>query len=186
METMQDRERTAEEVTLESEGDDLAQPLPEVIAAAHEGRVGSVQDEIDATEWFMESDVPTEEETAPTVLKVNVGTVEKPKRITWKIVPLPDAEFRKFRQASMPRAARRDPRQMGNIDDAKYHALVVVAASVDPNFREIAQRKGVADPADVLRHRLAHKPGLIAGISGYVSDISGFDDADLEVAAGNS
>lgn len=181
METMQDRVTDAD---VESDVD-LPQ-VPEVIAAAQENRPVSVADEVDATEWFMEADVPTEEETQPTVLKINVGTVEKPKRITWRIVPLPDAEFRKFRQASLPRSARRDPRQMGNIDDSKYHALVVVAASVDPNFREVAQRKGVADPADVLRNRLAHKPGIIAQISGYVSDISGFDEADLEVAAGNS
>lgn len=184
METTQDRELGARDDVEPDDGD--LPSVPEVIAAAQEGRVATTTDEIDATEWFMESDVPTDEEVAPTVLKVNVGTVEKPKRIVWKIVPLPDGEFRKFRQASLPRAARRDPRQMGNIDDSKYHALVVVAASVDPNFNEIAKRKGVADPADVLRHRLAHKPGLIAQISGYVSDISGFDENDLEVAAGNS
>jgi hypothetical protein len=162
--------------------------VPEAVKAAEEGRVtepGEV--EIDATAWLMDSDAPTADELQPTVLRLNVGTPDAKKIVEWHIVPLPEGEFRKFRQAAMPRAARRGgAMNLSQTDDGRYHRLVVTAATVYPNLREIAEKKGIADPAEIVRHRFAAKPGLVAQISGYVSDISGFDESDVEVVAGNS
>lgn len=185
VEQQEDRDET--DLMLEQEGSHLDQAeLPESVQKAEAGPMEPGEEELDATEWFMASDSPTEDEIEPTVLKVNVGTAENKRIIRWSIVPLPDSEFRKFRRAALPRASRRGGGVgVGDVDDGKYHLLVVCAATVDPDLREIARRKGVGDPAEVVRHRLAHKPGLIAQISGYVSDISGYDEGDLEVAAGN-
>ena len=128
------------------------------------------EEEIDATDWFMSSDEPTEDEVEPTVLRINVGTPENKKILQWKIVPLPDSEFRKFRRLALPRTARRGGAiNAATLTTGRYH-LLVVGATVDPNLREIARMKGVNDPAEVVSTgwRIA---GLIVQISGYVSDI---------------
>lgn len=179
-----------DDLTIVGRDDHEESSVPESVRAASEPGAniepGSV--EIDATDWMMESDAPTAEEVEPTELKINVGTPDAKKIVTWKVVPLPDDEFRKFRKAAQPRAARRgNPlNAMMDTDDSKYHLLIVTAATVYPNLAEIAQKKGVPDRAQIVKHRFAHKPGLISQISGVVSDISGYDETDLEVVAKNS
>lgn len=162
--------------------------VPEAVELASKGQI-TPEVELDATDWLLSSDGPDEEDTEPTKLRLNVGRPGEPRFIDWFIVPLPDAEFRRFRKMAMGNRQQRRQVMQGDptaVDDALFHRLVVTAATVKPNLREVATSKGVQDPAQVLAHRFAHKPGLIAQISGYVSDISGNDPDDVEIVAGNS
>lgn len=165
--------------------------VPQSVLDAGDGKKITAESEIDATAWFLSSadGGPTEEELEPTVLRVNVGTTTEPKRIAWKIVPLPEREFRRFRKMAMGNRQQRRAVLQGDpssIDDALFHRLVVTAATVDPDLVKIAGMKGVGDPSLVLEARFAAKPGIITQISGYVSDISGNDPDDVELTAGNS
>lgn len=184
------------------EHDEASEALPESVrtAASDEFEAAAKKQDrdleigvtmVDATEWLMESDEPTQDEVQAVELKINIAPFGQPKRImSWFVVPLPDAEFRRFRQMAQPRKVRRGMLpSMGDMNDGRYHELVVTAATVNPDLREVARSKGVEDPAAVLRHRFAHKPGLIAQISGMISDASGFSEDDVDVvekAAGNS
>lgn len=187
-----DSTKTAE--TLGAEHDDgVDEPeettLPPAVVAAQKGEIKEPgQDETDATAWLLDSDTPTPDEVEPTEIKLNVGTPAKTKILSWFVVPLPDAEFRKFRRLVTGNRRARRALQQGDVtgvDDWAYHLMVVAAATVSPDLRAAAEAKGV-DVVDVLRHRFAAKPGLINQVSGIVSDISGMDEADAEVVAGNS
>lgn len=177
------------EVEREHDDDDLIRrTTPASVRQAAAGAPETAAVEMDATAWLLESDVPTRDEVEPQEIILNVGTSDAPKKIKWFVVPIPDEEFRKARRAALPRAQRRGQQMPGvaDLDETKYHSIIVAAATVEPNLSEVGARKGVADTAAIVRHRFAHKPGLIAQISGVVSDISGFDEADLEVVAKNS
>jgi hypothetical protein len=163
--------------------------LPEAVVAAKKGDDLTEEQEGDATAWLLESDIPTPDEVEPTEIRLNVGSPAKPKMLSWFVVPLPDAEFRRFRNMAMGSRRQRRAAVAGDltgVDDWKYHLLVVAAATVKPDLLEIARAKGIADTTDILKHRFAAKPGLVNQISGIVSDISGMDEADAEVVAGNS
>lgn len=180
-----------------ADGDTLS-AIPEAVREVAErtdeeaGRVaepGTI--EVDATEWLMAADEPTEEEVQPVELRINIAAPgEKKKMISWWVVPLPDEEFRKFRNMAQPRRARRGMMpNMGDMNDGRYHLLVVTAATVIPDLRAVAKAKGVSDPAEVVRNRFRHKPGLVAQVSGMISDVSGYSEEDVDIAertAGNS
>lgn len=159
--------------------------IPETVREAADGKISEPGvDEIDATDWLMEADVPTADELEPVELRINLASLgEKKRMLSWWVVPLPDEEFRKFRNMAQPRKARRGGMpNIGDMNDGRYHLLVVTAATVKPDLREVAAKKGINDPAEVLAHRFRHKPGLIAQISGMISDVSGYAEEDVEIA----
>jgi hypothetical protein len=167
--------------------------LPEAVQEAERGVPTEPEVEMDATAWLMDSEGPTEEEIAPTSMRINIGTPETgPRWIIWKVVPLPAGEFKKFRRAAMGNRQQRRQVMQGDataMDDFLYNRMVVAAATVHPDLQAAAAAKSVGgikvDVLDVLAHRFAAKPLLISQISGVVSDISGGDEADVEVVAGN-
>lgn len=165
---------------------------PESITEAAAGKIsGTGETEIDATEWLLSTELVGEEaEPEPTLCKLNIGTPEKRQIVEWWVRPLDGDSFKAFRQRAMGsnRSARRASpgAVVQEMDDQLYHLLVVTAATVTPDLRAAAKAKNVADPSLIVKHRFRHKPGLVTQISGVVSDISGYDEGDLEVAAGNS
>lgn len=169
------------------EADETEIPVPEGIDLAEDGKPVEADQEMDATEWLLSSDGPSAEEIAPTRLRINVGSATEQRYIEWHIVPLPDSEFKKLQRSSFGNRQTRRRVAQGDVtavDQSKYNRKVVAAATVYPDLKEQAARKGV-DVIDLLDHRFAAKPLLLSQIAGYVSDISGGDEADVEVVAGN-
>jgi len=182
---------TKERERSEFEGFDRPEPgapeRPEGVELAADGKQVDAGQEMDATEWLLASDGPSEEETEPTKLRINFGTGTNPQWKEWHIVPLPDSEFRKFQRAALGnRQARRQVAQgdLSAVDQARYNRMVVAAATVHPDLKKAAAIKGV-DVLDLLENRFAARSLLLTQIAGYVSDISGGDEADVEIIAGN-
>jgi len=149
------------------------------------------QAQTDALEWFVGIDEDEAPETKP--LKLNFGTDETPKWITWTICPVSMETMRAIRQrATQSRAARRT----GSVDEYRVNLEVVAAGTVDPDLQEAARRMheaktGPLDPVECVRIRFQKKPGFIAQIAGHIMSLSGFDDDDVQeveqvAAAGNS
>jgi hypothetical protein len=188
----QHQEDAERAVTFEGDEPEARDVIPAEVREAAEGKISEPGvEEVDATEWLLAADEPTEDEVQPVELKINLASPgQSPRIMSWWVVPLPGEEFRKFRTMAQPRRARRSGMPVLNdMNDERYHTLVVTAATVKPDLREIARSKGVNDPAEVLRHRFRHKPGLIAQISGMISDVSGYAEDDVQIAekaAGNS
>jgi hypothetical protein len=160
--------------------------VPDVIHDAAEGKVSEPGvEEVDATEWLLSS-----ADEDPEIEPETIWITHKGKRIKWQVVPLPGDEFKKFRaMATGNRAAKRAQsagQMAGAFDENKYNLLIVTAATVFPDIRDAAKKLGVADPAEVVQRRFIDKPGWIAQIAGVVSDASGYDESEIEVAAGNS
>lgn len=130
-----------------------------------------------ATDWFL-----SDEHIAPDLfvhtIEVDVGPPQEARWITWKVRPLDTDEMTAIRRQAQ-QAPNRQGRRLGargEEDQAQFMRLVVVTASIDPDFHAVAQAKRIADPTLVLKERLAHKPGIVDLIAGEIITLSGYDD----------
>lgn len=148
-----------------------------------------------ATEWFLGiEEIPT-----TYTLQVNIGPPDQERWFAWTLTSI-DAETLKHcrEQATTgSRMARRAARAGGapaEVNSEEMNARILIAGSIDPDFREIAKVRGAEDMPDpdhnalmLLRHRLQHKPGLIDQLAGEVLALSGYDDEAIrENAAGKA
>lgn len=151
-----------------------------------------------ATEWFLsDKEIPMTR-----TLDINVGTPDQRHVIVWTITAIDGDTIKRARKQAEEggsRAALRRARAAGQapeVDAQEANARIVVAGSVNPDFRALAKlkmdRQGVSSPPDpdipavmMLKYRLGHKPGLIDLIAGEILSLSGYDDDDIqEHAAG--
>lgn len=151
-----------------------------------------------AIDWFLSD----EEIPMSRTLDVNIGTPDRRYVIPWTITAISGEQIKQARKLSEEggtRAAIARARRSGTppeVDSQEANARILVAGSVEPDFRELAKMKmekqGVKAPPDsdspavmLLKYRLAHKPGLIDLLAGEVLSLSGYDDDDIqEHAAG--
>jgi hypothetical protein len=154
-----------------------------ITAAANDKKLSPVEAQ-DALEWFLSD----EDQDFTQELRLNVGSPSKPKWVSWEIKTVDLDTLRRIRRQSQAgsRAQRRGA-QAGEIDEVEANLRIVLEGTHKPDLREIAKQKGDVDPAETLKRRFSHKPGLIGQISGEIMSISGYDDEDVrEVdAAGN-
>lgn len=151
-------------------GPDLIKKLadPKGAEKASEG------EKMDALEWFLSDDSDAFTHT----MELNVGTPNKPKWIGWEMKPVDLDTLRRIRrQAAGNRKSRRD--NNGEIDEVEANLRIVVEGTVSPDMKEVAKAKGILDPADALRFKFQHKPGLLGQIAGEIMALSGYDDEDL-------
>ena len=159
----------------------------------------------DALDWFLSDD----DASFTKAIKLNVGgpvdedgkalnPKEPPKWIEWVVRPIDLDTIQTIRrQANRPgnRRQRRMPgASQGEFDEMLFNLGVVVEATVHPDVRVAAQRRGIADPRQALKLRFQRKSGLIGQIVGEVLDMSGYNENDVQdssdapspsVAAGN-
>jgi len=123
-----------------------------------------------ATEYFL-----SDEPEAPTHLafEVNVAAAGRPPRwVRWVVRSLQRAEIREIREDSI------DP-NTGREDDMEVNMRILIAASVDPDFKDAAVRGKYADPADLVNRKFAHKPGIIEAIARKANEMSGYGNAQI-------
>lgn len=112
-----------------------------------------------ATDWFLSEE---DEPVAITTFDVNVAPASKPaKWIRWSIRPLTRHEFKQIQEDASG-------------DDLEANVRTVIAGSIEPNFADERVRHGLADPADILKRKVKHKPGLIEQLSRKINEASGF------------
>jgi hypothetical protein len=136
-------------------------------------------DVADATAWFL-----SDEDTgsgATKDIEINVGR-GRDHFVTWTVQSISRERIRQIRRDSRITRGRQ---QTGEIDEMAANLGIAAAGTIVPDLTEIAAQLGTNDTADVLRKRLAHKPGLIDAIAAEVLTVSGYDDNDVrDVAAG--
>lgn len=140
-----------------------------------------------ALEWFLDPD-PTDITTAK--IDINVGGPDGSGTEQWITLTLQVVDRARIRQIRKE-SEEKQPDGSKEVNDLEANLRIAVEGLLDPNLKDpknlVVRGEKFLDPADALRARLAHKPGLIDQISGKVIEISGYDDADVrEVkAAGN-
>lgn len=167
----------------------------EAIGAGETKATLSDQAAASATEWFLgNEEIPTTH-----TLEVNIGPPDQERWFSWTLTSIDADTLKKCREAATQgsRMARRAARAGGapaEVNGEELNARILIAGSLDPDFRKLASMRGAEDAPDpdhnalmLLRHRLQHKPGLIDQLSGEVLALSGYDDdAIRENAAGKA
>lgn len=138
-----------------------------------------------ATDWFLSSD---KQEVAWAYLPINVAPAGSAEQIVnFKIQVVDRDEIKALRK----RAERKNPDGTTEVDDMEANLQLAVAGLLEPDMHDPKMLKvrgqEFVDPADALRARFAHKPGLIDQIATKITQISGYDDKDVKEvrAAGN-
>lgn len=159
-------------------------PPPSIDKLAQErgGEKANESEIADATDWLL-SDAEDEEDIATKTVELNIGTPEHRKVIEWTFRAISSDEMRIVqRRAQQGTSSRRRAMTQGETDNAYANLLVVTEATIHPDLRGAAQSKGIADPAEVLRHRFQRKPGLIDQLAAEIMLFSGYDEDDLQDA----
>lgn len=152
------------------------------------------EEQLDAMAWLLQDD-PFDGELPTQTWRVNVGTDEQPKMISWTIRPVDGDEMNRLRQdARDALGANRQVRRRSRATDAAdfdvttFNRRLVATATVEPNLAEAAEKRGLgsADPLEgpvmLLGMQFRFKPGLIDQIAAYVMEFSGFNDEDVSRA----
>lgn len=156
----------------------------ETLKAAAKGQPLTEPEIADALDFYFAAEADPEVAIVPTPLTLNLGTKEKPRKIRWEVLPVPDTEITRIRRESVrgTRAQRR--RGDAEVDENLVARKIVVLGTVTPDLSTLARRLGVQDPVDALNtyFRKFGKTGLITQISGEILSISGWDDEDVQEA----
>jgi len=134
-------------------------------------------DRSDALEWYLSAEP---ESVASAVVPVNVAPAGHPEHIIDFTVQVIGAD--KLRQI------RRSAIVDSVFNDMEFALQVCANGIIDPPIRDMAPAiTDHPDPAERLKARLAHKPGVIDALSEKILEISGWGGGDVrEVkAAGN-
>lgn len=156
----------------------------ELIEAVADKKKLSSKETVDALDWFLADD----DGDFTHELRLNVGTRDKERWISWEIQPVDLDTLKKIRR--LAQAGSRAQRRSGNpgeLDEVEANLRIVLEGTASPDLKAIAAQMDYKDPAEVLKYRFRHKPGLIGQISGEIMSISGYDDDDIKdvEAAGN-
>lgn len=158
------------------EGDEL------IDAAARVGKDRreklNAEEQVDALEWFL-SDVS---EDLTDDIQINVGTGRTPKWLTWTIKPVDLDKLRRIRRQSSQGNRRSRITGQPNLDADNANLRIVIEGTVYPDLHAASKQIGTVDPADAVRIKFKHKPGLIDQIAGEIMSLSGYDDDDVREA----
>lgn len=164
---------------------DAPNKLAAVDRAAKDPAALTPTDVANATDWFLSD---TEEEVAFGLVPVNVaGPGQKERIVNFKVQVVDRDKIRALRKES-----ERTVNGEREVDDMEANLKILVEGLLEPNVKGDASMRVVRgerymDPADALKARFAHKPGLIDQLAGKIVQISGYDEADVKEvkAAGN-
>lgn len=164
--------------------DDEKKKTPgELIHEAANGKL-SEEEAQDALEVFFKAEGEKgNADPEPQWLKVNVGSDKEPKRVRWLIQPVEDTEITKIRDAARTKGTRAQRRSgTAEVDENLVARRIVVEGSVVPDFRELAKRLNLVDPADAVSAYFNKfgKTGLITQLSGEILGLSGWDDEAIQ------
>ena len=151
----------------------------EAVRAAASGKVKDRDTADAALDWLL-SDEPEEGDSDTLDLELNVGggRDDDQQWITWTIQSVDGEVIRRIRrQSTSGRAARRAGAQGG--DDDMANRRIVVAGTAHPNIAQVAQDKGIADPATLIELKFRRKPGLVQQLVVEILSLSGYDDDDV-------
>jgi hypothetical protein len=65
------------------------------------------------------------------------------------------------------------------MDPMKANLGIASEGTIKPDLKAIADGIGTQDVGEVLKRRMAHKPGLIDQIASEVLTVSGYNDDDV-------
>jgi hypothetical protein len=156
----------------------------ELLEAAATGKKLSAEEVHDALELFLADD---ESAVEPKALTLNVGTLKKPKKIRWTIVPIDDQVIAQIRKSSVTGSRAQRRRGEGDVDDVLVARRIVARATVEPDMKALVEAmnepphpSGPAPEDAILKYfRKFGKTGLIVQISGEILNISGYDEEDI-------
>lgn len=133
-----------------------------------------------ATAWFLETDM---EEVAKETFEIDVSSnPDEPRWIPWTVCALSRERIQTIRREAVTGKGAE-----AVADDMGANLRIAAEGTIDPPLKEGDLRGKYADPADALRFRLRHKPGLIDQIANKVISVTGYDDDDVrKVTAGKT
>ena len=135
-----------------------------------------------ALRWLLE-DAPDESDLSTKEVTVNVGSTEKPRKVTLTLRGVDEPKLRQIRRrvnAQAQQAARRRRGGAGEVDETEVNVRVIAEAIVKPDLDDVCKQLGINDKSMWVRRKLAHKPGLITQLAGEVYSLSGYDEDDIE------
>lgn len=142
-----------------------------------------------AADWFLDEEAIQDESTAKAIVPVNTASAGRRPRIVDFVLQVLDRDrIREIREECT------DERANGTreVNDMEANLRMVTEALLDPPIRTDAAYRTVRgqtflDPADALKARFIHKPGLIDQLAGKLTEISGYNTNDVKEvrAAGN-
>jgi hypothetical protein len=164
--------------------DDRKRPADLIAEAAQNGGKMSEDDAADALELFFKAEgEDARADAEPQWLKVNVGTAAEPKRVRWLIQPVDDTEITRIRDGARTKGTRAQRRNgTADVDEGLVARRIVVLGTVTPDFKELAKRLNLVDPADAVSayFKKFGKTGLITQLSGEILGLSGWDDEAIQ------
>lgn len=161
---------------LRERGERPALDGPDAVEALGRRQPTSAADRSSALDWFL-SEAPEDNDEITKVIELNVGSTEKERWIKWTIRAVDVDTLRRINKMTTARRGKED------VAADLAQLRVIVAGTVDPDLRAVAQQMGIADPAMAVRKRFSFKPGLVSQIASRVLELSGFDDEDVREAA---
>lgn len=129
-----------------------------------------------ALDWLLSDD--PDEDTGFEKFEIDIAPPGRDSHwIKWTIRPLNAEELKAARRLAVGgnRQQRRSA-QAADPDLSEVNARIVQIATIDPDLNEAAQKKGIADPVFILKHRFRNKPGLLDQIASKVLTISGYEE----------
>lgn len=150
----------------------------EVLDALADDKPVSRKEASSALEWFLSED-PNADEEQTHAIELNVGVGDREHWITWIVRPVDQDELRRVQRqtANLRRRSKQDDLAVDQLGNLK----IIIAGSVEPDVRALAEQQGVA-PEALLQKRFRTKPGLIPQLSNQIMSLSGFDDEDVRDA----
>ncbi|HXJ62436.1 MAG TPA: hypothetical protein VNN79_01665, partial [Actinomycetota bacterium] len=147
------------------------------------GKVSSTEDEervADATSWLLAAyDTP---EDVTHVIELNVGTGTKPVWLPWTIKSVDGSLIRRIRSRAADSIGDSRSRMSAasNVEAAfRSNLEVIVEGTVDPDLREAAQARNIADATVIVEGALRNKQGLVDQVAGAIYALSGYDEEDV-------
>lgn len=125
----------------------------------------------EATSWFLSE----QEEIATRAVQLNVG-VEEEHWVTFTVRAVDRDRIAHIRKITRQRGKSGIE---GEVNEMEANLRIAAEGLADPDLTDPKVRGQYADPAQALRARFAHKPGLIDQLATRVIEVSGYDDADL-------
>lgn len=174
--------------------DDPQAGVPSSIEKAAEGvreaQELAPEDVVDAMEWLLGDEMAGGAQGSQ-VWRVNIGSEDQPRWTDWTITSVDADTMNQIRAQSrtkptVNRAARRANRGAeGEVDLYEMNLRIVAAATVYPDLREAAQKRGLAaadptyGPVELLRGMFRLKPGIVSQLAGFITEFSGYDEDDV-------
>jgi hypothetical protein len=131
-----------------------------------------------ALDWFLNEDP---QEAASDSVELNVGGpvgTGKERFVPFRIQVVDRERIRAIRKQS--ETGTGDERE---VDEMEANLRIAVEGLLDPDLKvpenRVVRGQKYMDPADALKARFAHKPGLIDQLAGKIVNLSGYDDKDV-------